>query len=44
MRISTAIIREKYWGELANGKNTVEITARIGAGEVLTAYTGKLVK
>ena len=27
---------------LANGENTVEITVRVGTGEVLTAYTGVL--
>ncbi len=30
--------------ELADGKNTIEITARVGTGEVLTAYSGKLTK
>lgn len=29
--------------ELANAKNTIEITARIGTGEVLTVFSGKFV-
>ena len=35
------------WSELkdlANGENTVTISACVGTGEILTAYTGKPVK
>ncbi len=42
--IGSAIIDTATLQSLADGKNTIEITARIGTGEVLTAYSGKLVK